>query len=929
MSAKNQHTSLEAFLKLYTYKKESEQEITHTRIGDKKKIYGGAYSIPDDKMNEFYKLYYDKVFQKKNQFEYLTEKQNQTDGPILVDFDFRYNLSVKKRQHNSGHIIDIIDLYLNKLKEIFSFDTKTFPIYVFEKPNVNVIESENLTKDGIHMIIGINMSHEAQLHLRNLVLKEIGDVWDELSVINSWESVLDEGISAGYTNWQVLGSRKPHNESYRLTDVYNITMDLNDYEFIFDKIDLKSFDIEKNMNNLSAKYKKHPQFEYKEDIVSLLNKNENNNKTKKRKKNRNIKLNLVPSEETTDFSNLNEEKLNHNIDILLDCVGALDYHIKEAHELIMILPKDYYGPGSYNKWIRVGWALKNTDLRLFSSWIKFTARENCRNTLKDKNGNFDWSCVPELYEMWKGFENKDGLTYKSVLYWAKNDSKKEDYQRIRNDTVDYFIEESLNGSTEFDLANVLLQIYKDKYVCVSIKNNIWYEFINHKWREIDSGNTLRLGISKDMHKIYQQKIMDNINTICAMNEDDPKKERLEKKGHILASIATMLKKTTHKNNIMREARELFYDKDFMQKQDENNYLLCFKNGVFDFNENCFRNGKPEDYITKSTNIDYIPINKVNKKHLDEVEEFVKQLFPIEQLRDYMWDHFGSTLIGTNENQTFNIYNGCGGNGKTKIVELMGTSLGDYKGTVPITLVTQKRTSIGGTSSEIVQLKGKRYAVMQEPTKGDVINEGIMKEITGGDPIQGRALFKETVTFIPQFKLVVCTNTLFDIKDTGDGTWRRIRVCDFMSKFHKNPYNDEDNFPKNEYPYQYPVDLKIVDKFKQWKIPFMSKLVEIARKNKGIVNDCSIVLLKSNAYRADQDYLSEFIKEKIEKIEGGRIKKTELNETFKQWYSLQYGKGIPKGKEIYNFMDKKYGAYKNGWHNVAIIYETEDDDVEDI
>ena len=59
----------------------------------------------------------------------------------------------------------------------------------------------------------------------------------------------------------------------------------------------------------------------------------------------------------------------------------------------------------------------------------------------------------------------------------------------------------------------------------------------------------------------------------------------------------------------------------------------------------------------------------------------------------------------------------------------------------------------------MQLQGVRYAVMQEPSKGDKINEGIMKEITGGDPIQGRALFKETITFIPQFKLVVCTNVL--------------------------------------------------------------------------------------------------------------------------------------------------------------------------
>ena len=72
--------------------------------------------------------------------------------------------------------------------------------------------------------------------------------------------------------------------------------------------------------------------------------------------------------------------------------------------------------------------------------------------------------------------------------------------------------------------------------------------------------------------------------------------------------------------------------------------------------------------------------------------------------------------------------------------------------------------------------------MQEPWKGEKINEGIMKEITGGDPLQCRALFKESITFIPQFTLVVCTNHLFDINTDDDGTWRRIRVCDYVSKF---------------------------------------------------------------------------------------------------------------------------------------------------
>ena len=142
------------------------------------------------------------------------------------------------------------------------------------------------------------------------------------------------------------------------------------------------------------------------------------------------------------------------------------------------------------------------------------------------------------------------------------------------------------------------------------------------------------------------------------------------------------------------------------------------------------------------------------------------------------------------------------------------AMGDYKGSVPITLITQKRNTIGSVSPEIAQLKGKRYAVMQEPSKGDKINEGIMKEITGGDPIQGRALYKDTVTYVPQFTLVVCTNTLFDIKSNDEGTWRRIRVNDFKSVFLEDPK------PTEEEPHQFKVDLKIADKFKEWVHPFM-------------------------------------------------------------------------------------------------------------
>ena len=207
----------------------------------------------------------------------------------------------------------------------------------------------------------------------------------------------------------------------------------------------------------------------------------------------------------------------------------------------------------------------------------------------------------------------------------------------------------------------------------------------------------------------------------------------------------------------------------------------------------------------STQNEYKPIEyyQKNKSHIiDEVNEFMGQLFPEKELCDYMWEHLASTLVGVNEYQTFNIYTGSGANGKSKLVELMQKVLGDYKGTIPSALITQKRNNIGSTSSEVHQLIGKRYAVMNEPSKGDTINEGIMKEITGGDPIQCRALFKDSVTFVPQFKLAVCTNVLYDIKSNDDGTWRRIRVCEFKSKFTDKPTESCYTEAKNHRSVQY-------------------------------------------------------------------------------------------------------------------------------
>ena len=919
MSTTSQFKDIKEFLAKHTAKAGTGAQFTHTRIGNKElNIYGGAFVIPKEELALFHSLYYEHIFVNKNK-EYLTEKQLE-NGPMAVDFDFRYSYDVETRLHTKEHIQDMVLLYLEELKEYFVFEeNKPFDIFIFEKPNVNRLADGSLTKDGIHMMIGIQIDNVIQMIIREKIIAKIQEVWD-LPLLNTWESVLDEGITRGTTNWQLFGSRKPDNEAYELTQHFIISYDKSDSEFMMDEVKPSEFDLKNNFIKLSVQNDNCPSFNINPKFVDEYKKRTETKSLKTKKLKSGTKLNLLIEDdddnEEVETISLNDIKdkdsLNKAVDIMIKNLKPNEYEIKEAHEYTQQLPEKYYEPGSHLLNRQVAFALKHTDERLFLSWVQ----------LRSKASDFDYSSISDLYHQWKKYFNKskEGITKRSIMYWVKQDNF-EGYEKVKNKSIEYFIEESLNTSTEYDLAQVLKQMFKDKYVCVSYdKKGIWYQFKNHRWI-LDKGLSLREAISTKMFELYSNKSIQLQNEYHQYEPSDDRADFIKKRAKVTTEIKLKLKKTNDKNNILREAMELFYDGEFVRSMDTYKHLLCFNNGVVDFKNKIFRDGYPEDYITKTTRINYVPYdlkNSENKEISNEIEDFMKKLFPIDDLLMYMWDHLASCLIGSNKNQTFNVYHGSGSNGKSIIADLMAVTLGEYKGTVPITLVTEKRGLIGGTSDEVLKLKGVRYAVMQEPSKDVKLNEGIMKELTGGDPIQARGLYSESEIFEPQFNLVVCTNNLFDIESNDDGTWRRIRKVDFVSKFI-----DEGEEHTDDTPYIYTKDKELKDKLPSFAPIFASMLVKRAFETDGIVADSKTVMESSNKYRKCQDNISKFVSEFIEKTGDvkDRIKKTELTIQFKFWFEQEQGiRKKPKGQELYNFMDKKFGLHKTtGWHGVKMIY----------
>ena len=952
MSDRLKHNNLEDFLNVHVLNKSSDLPVTHTTFGTK---FNAKYHIPIEKQTEFLNLY-NKFITKTGKTHHIIERQliekDQSPGPLLIDIDFRFAEEHFDRQYTQNHIYEFIKLVLKHVETIFDMDEDVqFPIHILEKPSprVDAKPTGNIVKDGIHIIVGLSLNRVYHQYIRDQVVAELETIWKDIPIINSkgWEDVVDPCISNGTNGWLMINSKKKDDQShYNLTGIYDVSYDVDESHWNIGKNteDINQY-ISKHHKLLSARYNERPTLLLQTEMIPII-------KSFQENRSKPVTQTVVQTNNSYAKQEIDElgyripvqvirsiksrEELDAIIDKFLDSVNIDVRHreLRTAYDYVMVLPESYYGEGSYDKWVRVAFALRNTSVYLLPVFIAFSARSS----------TFSFSSIPDLCDKWTRLPmyQQGGITKDSLMYWVKNDAP-EQFIKIHESSLDYYIDatiESLTldnlskkkggckGSTDSDIAEVLYQMKKGEFVAAAYKLNEWYCFRNNRWVKNDCGVELRKTISNGLRDIYRAKansIWEKARSIPDDTEEKAEERNILKaKADKVLEIAMMLGKTKEKDNIMKEAREKFYNEEFLKKIDQDKYKLCFNNGVIDFKEQIFRPGYPEDYITKCTGIDYVKLDpSKHQKEMDEIKKYMSELFPEEELCEYMWDHLSSVLIGdTALNQCLHYYTGIGQNGKSMLVTLMQKMLGEYAVELDIKFFTQERTKMGGTSSELYNTIGARFAVAAEPKEGDKLNEGPMKQITSGtDKMSCRPLYGNLVEFVPQIHCIIMANNFLEVKSTDWGTWRRIRPVEFKSLFTDDPVKDDPH-----QPYQFKKVSSFEDKFEIWAPIFMSMLVERAFKTKGIAKECSIVKAVRDAYRHKEDKVSEYVANKVAACENGVVGKTELITAFNDWYRETYQGKVNKNKELITYMDKNYIAIKNmknmvtGWKGVSILYD---------
>jgi phage/plasmid-associated DNA primase len=287
-------------------------------------------------------------------------------------------------------------------------------------------------------------------------------------------------------------------------------------------------------------------------------------------------------------------------------------------------------------------------------------------------------------------------------------------------------------------------------VCAGISGNEWFQFKDHTWEEIEDGKFLRDKISTDIHDRYARRLRESRSE----SSDDDKAE--ESKRKVIVKLMNSLKTNNFKNSIMKECKDIFYDKKFKHNLNMNPSLIAFQNGVYDLKLNVFRDGRPEDYLSKKLPFDYTEFEYDDEK-MREVRMFLEKVFPDISVRDYFMDQASDVFVGGNHQKVVNFWTGEGDNGKSVTQTIFEQMLGRFAIKFSTTVLTGKKPSSGSAFADLARAgDGTRWAIAEEPDGDEEIQSGVFKHLSGNDSFYGRDLFqrgKDVVEITPMFKLV--------------------------------------------------------------------------------------------------------------------------------------------------------------------------------
>lgn len=387
--------------------------------------------------------------------------------------------------------------------------------------------------------------------------------------------------------------------------------------------------------------------------------------------------------------------------------------------------------------------------------------------------------------------------------------------------------------------------------------NLKYSFNRKKWYYWDGSVWVidERGVVKKM-----------ADEVCADIKNEALQITDEKKQEAALKWARRSSSSNAKEAMVKECQHLYDVPAAPDDFDSNVDLLNCKNGIVNLKTGELMPHDRELMMSKIINCDYDVDHKKPEKWLQFLDDVTAG---DKDIQEYIQRCVGYSLTGSGREQCTYFLYGMGNNGKSTFLDTIADIMGEYARNMGVETIMQNKFGSGnGANTQIARLRSARFVTCEEPPEG-VINESIIKQITGGSKVTARFLFGDEFEFTPEFKLWIATNHKPIIKGTDLGIWRRIKLIPF-----------EVNIPKEK------VDKNLKFKLREEFPQILAWAVEGAMKwyESGDLKEPAKVTDSVKEYRQEMDLIATFVEQcvEIDYEHGETVSSAQLFSIYRAW-----------------------------------------------
>ncbi len=339
--------------------------------------------------------------------------------------------------------------------------------------------------------------------------------------------------------------------------------------------------------------------------------------------------------------------------------------------------------------------------------------------------------------------------------------------------------------------------------------------------------------------------------------------------------------------------------------DADPWLLTVENGTLDLRTGTLRPPQREDLITRIAGARYV--EGANSYLWDAFLETVTG--DDVELQSFLQRAIGYSLTGHTSEEVLFFCHGPAASGKSTFLEAIKGVAGEQALTTDFETLLKKPGG-GGIRNDIARLAGVRIVIGVEVDEGRALAEGLIKQLTGGDTITARHLYKEYFEFTPRFALWLAANDRPYVRASDTGMWRRMLQVPFTQAI---PEEKRDLTLKKQLKNDPDIRAAILAWAVEGVLAWQEDGLQVPERVRAYTEE----------YRAEVDPLTNFFEEYVVFEEEERVERARLHATYRQWTQRSGEKPLTP-KAFANAL-KRRGVTDGGksggsrfWQGIALV-----------